>query len=104
MAKKAYKVHDDLGRPWLVKPGDPAFPLVSTLKYPEPVLPFYTLCKGELLPTHLEGAGKKLRRLSAACGVFPEDEELAAALRRAVSLRACIAELVGATIASQQEA
>ena len=102
MAKKAYKVHDDMGRAWLVKPGDPAFPLVSVLKYPEPVLTFYILKTGKL-DGKLDHSAK-VRRLSNACAVFPDDDELAAALRRAVSLQACLRELVAATITSQQEA
>lgn len=102
MAKKAYKVLDDMGRAWLVKPGDPAFPLVSKLKYPEPVLTFYILKTGKL--DGVLDRTAQVRRLSAACAVFPDDEDLAAALRRAVDLQACLRELVPATITSQQEA
>lgn len=102
MAKKQYTLRDEAGRPWIVRPEDPAYALVSRLKYPEPVLPFWTLRTGDL-----EGHGldvpQLIVRFSRATRAMPDDQDIANSLRRMVDLGACLDLLRPATIREPKE-
>lgn len=85
MAKKAYTVEDELGHIWLVRIGDPAYPIVAVLKYPLPVLPFETLRTGVVEEARYGKVAKSVARLSRYCSEV-EDPDSASLLVRLVGL------------------
>lgn len=85
MAKKQYALCDLEGRIWTVRPGDPAFPLVSTLRHPTPHLPANVIRSGQITEVDLWDAERRVERATKLSVANPDDAEFAVLLIRTVS-------------------
>jgi hypothetical protein len=84
------KVHDELGRSWLVLDGDPAWDVCGKLKKLAPsaiILPTETLARG-IVP-HPDRAYEQMHRLQTAW-TATDDKDIKDAFVRAVILYDCL--------------
>jgi len=81
------KVHDELGRPWLVLAGDPAWNLARSLGRGDTILPTETLARG-FVP-HPDRAYQQMHRLQTAW-LATGDKDIKDAFIRAVTLYDCL--------------
>lgn len=93
MAKRTYVLHDELGHPWLVRTGDPAFPLVSVLRHPAPVLPFSALRSGTIDQEWYGRVARAVSSLGRYLALEPEDTEIQQNLYRHVAMFECLDQL-----------
>ena len=77
------KVHDELGRTWLVLPGDPAWELAKSLGRSDIILPTETLARG-IVP-HPDRTYRQMHRLQTAWQATG-DKDVKDAFIRAVAL------------------
>lgn len=92
MAKKQYLVEDLDGHRWVVRPSDPAYSLVSTLKRALVVLPYSVLATGDTGTVNLEDLGKRLSRLARYADDDPDPSVLGAVQQASVAYD-CLKEL-----------
>jgi hypothetical protein len=82
------KVQDELGRVWLVLPGDPAWDVCGKLeKFSTPILPVETLARG-VVP-HPDRTHQQMHKLQTAW-IATADEDVRDAFVRAVTLYDCL--------------
>ena len=81
------KVHDELGRSWLVLAGDPAWNLARSLGRGDIILPAETLVRG-VVP-HPDRAYQQMHRLQTAWQATG-DKDIKDAFIRAVTLYDCL--------------
>ena len=84
------KVHDELGRTWLVLAGDPSWLLVKALGRGDIILPTETLARG-IVP-HPGRVEEQVHRLQTAW-IATGDKDLKDAYIRAIILHDCLAAL-----------